>query len=221
MRVLTWNLFHGRAVPDRPGSLFGEFSTLLARWEWDVALLQEVPPWWPADLGRACGASVRSARTSRNFLLPLRRLIAERNPALLGSWGGGANAILVRHEAITEHRVRTLRLLPERRVVHGVRLASGVWVTNLHAQAHVEAHARADLERAAAATLSWAGDAPTVLGGDFNLSGTPAPPGFRHVAGHGVDHIAVRGLEPEGKGHTLPRAGLSDHAPLWVDVVAA
>ena len=51
VRVLTWNLFHGRAVPDRRGSLLRAFGATLASWEWDVALLQEVPPWWGADLG--------------------------------------------------------------------------------------------------------------------------------------------------------------------------
>ena len=57
MRVLTWNLFHGRAVPDAPRSLRAEFAAAIAGWSWDVALLQEVPPWWPPELGRAAGAS--------------------------------------------------------------------------------------------------------------------------------------------------------------------
>ena len=30
-----------------------EFAAALAGWEWDVALLQEVPPWWPPALARA------------------------------------------------------------------------------------------------------------------------------------------------------------------------
>jgi endonuclease/exonuclease/phosphatase family metal-dependent hydrolase len=221
MRILTWNLFHGRSVPDRPGSLLDDFSRTLAGWRWDVALLQEVPPWWPAELGRAAGARARMALTSRNALLPLRRLIAERNPALLGSWGGGANAILVRGQAIGEHRVRPLRLLPERRVVHGVRLADGTWVSNLHGQVRVEARARADLDLAARTTLAWAGGSPTVLGGDLNLRGEPTADRFEHAAGHFVDHILVRGLRAVGPGDTLRRGGLSDHAPLWVDVERA
>jgi endonuclease/exonuclease/phosphatase family metal-dependent hydrolase len=221
MRVLTWNLFHGRSVPDRPGSLLDEFSRALAGWRWDVALLQEVPPWWPPELGRAAGASARMALTSRNLLLPLRRLIAERNPALLGSWGGGSNAILVRGQAIGEHRVRPLRLLPERRVVHGVRLADGTWVSNLHGQVRAAALARADLDLAARTTLAWAAGSPAVLGGDLNLRGEPGAGGFEHAAGHFVDHILVRALHPAGPGHTLDRGGLSDHAPLWVDVQPA
>ncbi len=218
MRVLTWNLFHGRAVPDRRGSRLDEFAALLASWRWDVALLQEVPPWWPAALGRASGASARAARTSRNVGLPVRRAVATPYPGFMGSWGGGANAILVRGIAIAEHRSRRLRRRPERRVAHGVRLENGVWVSNVHAQVHLDADAWADLERAAASTLHWAAGAPCVLGGDFNLHGRPAPAGFQHAAGHYVDHVALRGLEREGRGHTLVRGDLSDHAPLWVDV---
>lgn len=218
MRVLTWNLFHGRAVPDRPRSLLAEFAAALAGWGWDVALLQEVPPWWPPELGRACGASARTALTSRNLLLPVRRLVADRRPDLIKSNGGGANAILVRAPArILEHRRRTLRVLPERRVVHAVRLGDGTWVGNLHAQVHSERRAQADLALAARTVLGWAGGAPVVLGGDTN-SRRPALPGLVVAGGHGVDHVAARGLVPAGRARTLPRAGLSDHAPVLVEL---
>src|SRR5947207_10519974 len=141
MRVLTWNLFHGRARPPAGRSLEREFAAALAGWEWDVALLQEVPPWWPARLA----AEHDVALTSRNALLPLRRALAERRPDLMRSGGGSANAILVRApERITARARRRLRLWPERRVVHAVRLEpSGVWVANLHAQVHSELRARA------------------------------------------------------------------------------
>src|SRR3954454_12248278 len=119
MRVLTWNLFHGRSKPEAPRSLLPDFAARIAGWEWDVALLQEVLPWWPTALGRAAGASARMALTSRNVLPPLQRLIAEPRPHVLKSWSGGANAILVRGQAIREHRIRRLRLWPERRVAHG------------------------------------------------------------------------------------------------------
>jgi endonuclease/exonuclease/phosphatase family metal-dependent hydrolase len=218
VRVLTWNLFHGRAVPDRPRSLLGEFAAALAGWEWDVALLQEVPPWWPPELGRACGASARTALTSRNLLLPLRRLVADRRPDLAKSNGGGANAILVRAPArILDHRRRALRLHPERRVVHAVRLGDGTWAGNLHAQVHSERRAQADLALAARTVLGWAGVAPVVLGGDTNTR-RPALPGLLLAGGHGVDHVAARGLVAAGPAHTLPRAGLSDHAPVLVEL---
>jgi len=64
LRLLTWNLFHGRAKPDIPSSLLSAFAERLASWEWDVALLQEVPPWWPVPLARAARASMRMALTS-------------------------------------------------------------------------------------------------------------------------------------------------------------
>jgi endonuclease/exonuclease/phosphatase family metal-dependent hydrolase len=223
LRILTWNLRHGRSVPDTPRDLLPEFAELLAGWEWDVALLQEVPPWWPVPLARAARASGRMTLTSRNALLPVRRAIAERRPDLAKAWGGGSNAILIRGQAIAEHRVRPLRLFPERRVAHGVRLADGTWVTNLHAQAHIEAHARADLDLAAATTLAWAGGAPAVLGGDCNLRGTPAAQGFEHLAGNSVDHVFGRGVRAAGPGcgldrPTLDGAFLSDHRPLTVAV---
>jgi endonuclease/exonuclease/phosphatase family metal-dependent hydrolase len=221
LRILTWNLFHGRSKPDTGGSMLPHFAATLAGWEWDVALLQEVPPWWPVPLARATGASARMALTSRNWLLPVRRLVAERRPELLGSWGGGANAILVRGQAIRDHRVQQLRVRPERRIAHGVRLADGTWVTNLHAQVHADRDAETDLALAGAVTLAWSAGAPTVLGGDFNLRGTPTVSGFEHVAGHWVDHVLARGMRATGRGHALDRGTLSDHAPLAVSVAPA
>jgi endonuclease/exonuclease/phosphatase family metal-dependent hydrolase len=214
VRVLTWNLFHGRAVPDRPHALLGEFAATLAGWDWDVALLQEVPPWWPAALGRACGASARMALTSRNLLLPLRRAVAERRPDLIKSNGGGANAILVRGARIAEHRTRTLSRRPERRVMHAVRLDDGTWFANVHAQGPDDL-ARGDVALAARTMLHWCAGAPAVLGGDLNLT-RPQVPGFTVVASRGVDHIAARGLAAAGPGTTPDRHALSDHEPLLV-----
>jgi endonuclease/exonuclease/phosphatase family metal-dependent hydrolase len=221
MRVLTWNLFHGRSKPETPRSLLPDFAARLAGWEWDVALLQEVLPWWPPELGRATRASARMALTSRNVLPPLQRLISEPRPHVMKSWAGGCNAILVRGQAIREHRVRRLRLLPERRVAHGVLLADGTWVTNLHAQVHGAASAQADLDRAAEATTIWAAGAPTALGGDLNMHGAPTAFGYAHLAGHYVDHVLGRGLTVVERGRTLPRGTLSDHAPVTVVVAPA
>ena len=218
LRVLTWNLFHGRSKPETPHSLLPEFAALLASWEWDVALLQEVLPWWPVELGHACDASARMALTSRNVLPPLQRLLAEPRPDVFKSWSGGCNAILVRGHAIREHRIVRLRVRPEGRVAHGVRLDDGTWVTNLHAQVHLDRHARADVDRAAEATAYWAAGEPAILGGDFNLTGEPTAFGFRHLAGHWVDHVLGHGVRAAGRGHTLHRGTLSDHAPLTVAV---
>jgi endonuclease/exonuclease/phosphatase family metal-dependent hydrolase len=215
--VLTWNLFHGRAVPDDRRSLLAEFASRLASWEWDVALLQEVPPWWPPRLGSECGASARTALTSRNWLLPITRPIADRRPDLIRSWGGGANAILVRGERVLEHDVHTLRRWPERRVVHGVRLASGLWLSNIHAQAHSEARAQDDIAKAASWTMLRSQGAAAILAGDMNTR-APVAPGFAHAAGHGVDHVLVGGLEVVAPGRTLDRGTLSDHCPVLAEV---
>ena len=90
LRVLTWNLYHGRADPPAGRPLFDEFAAMLAGWSWDVALLQEVPPWWPPQLARATDADERHVLTSRNSLLLVRRWVAERWPDLIRSNGARA-----------------------------------------------------------------------------------------------------------------------------------
>jgi endonuclease/exonuclease/phosphatase family metal-dependent hydrolase len=209
---------HGRAVPPAHRDLLDDFSAALAAWEWDLALLQEVPPWWPAMLSGRLGAGHRLVLTSRNALLPARRAIAVRWPDVIKSNGGGSNAVLVRGEEIVEHRTLRLRRLPERRWLQGVRLASGPWVGNLHATAHVSALAARDARLAAATLTGWAAGAPAVLGGDFNLR-RPALAGFDAVARSGVDHIFVRGFVADGEAVVLDRGVLSDHAPLLVSVM--
>jgi endonuclease/exonuclease/phosphatase family metal-dependent hydrolase len=220
LRVLTWNVFHGRAVPPAGRDLRAEFAGALASWDWDVALLQEVPPWWPPALARACDAHARMALTSRNWLLPLRRFVAERAPDLIKSNGGGCNAILVRAGAgtIAAHRSVVLRRCPERRVCHAVGLADGTWCANLHAQVHSAERAQADIERAAAATLAWSGGGPALLGGDFNVP-RPLAASFEHLGGHGVDHVLGHGLRAGGAPEIPDRGRLSDHAPVVVTVL--
>ena len=219
MEILTWNLYHGRAVPPAGRDLQAEFAAALAGWPWDVALLQEVPPWWAPELARACGAHARTALTSRNALPALRRAIAERAPDLIKSNGGGANVILVRAAAgpVAEHRRVLLRRRPERRVCHAVRLESGLWCANLHAQVHAPARAQADIERAAAQTLAWAAGAPALLGGDFNVP-RPAAAGFKRLGGAGVDHVLGHRVASAGPLRKLDHGALSDHGPLLIPV---
>lgn len=207
LRVLTWNLKHGRSVPPAGHDLFTEFADALDSWRWDVALLQEVPPWWPARLA----PEHRLVLTSRNSLLPLRRVIAERHPDLIKSNGGGSNAILVHGLTIEAHRVQRLAGFPERRWMHAVR-AGGVWIANLHIAVSVH-----QAQRAGRTALAWAGDLPIVLGGDFNLRSVRLD-GFEWAGGSHVDHVLVHGLRPAGECEVLDRGRLSDHAPVLVAV---
>lgn len=217
-RLLVWNLYHGRSYPEPSGrSLAREFSAALRGWEWELALLQEVPPWWVEPLARACGARGYRALTARNWLLGLRRAVSARNPDVLGSWGGGANAILVREPAgvaAVPHRRRTLRWLPERRVVHAVRTAGGLWVGNVHVALH-PGHAARDVRHAARTLAGWAAGAPCVLAGDLNLREPPAPAGWTAHRGHWVDHVLARDAGV-ARIETLERGRLSDHRPLRV-----
>jgi endonuclease/exonuclease/phosphatase family metal-dependent hydrolase len=227
VRVLTWNLYHGRSQPPAGIDLLGAFSARLSAWEWDVALLQEVPPWWPPLLARAAAAEQRLALTSRNAALVARAALARRWPDALKSNGGGCNAILAR-EPIVAHTRRRLRTWPERRVAQLARLADGVCVVNFHASARVGL-ARSELARLEDCALAFAGDAPLVLGGDLNLRAADLRlDSFEHVAERDVDHIFARRLEPVAPAQRLARGAsladrhveLSDHVPLLVDLGA-
>jgi endonuclease/exonuclease/phosphatase family metal-dependent hydrolase len=220
VRVLTWNLYHGRSVPPAGRELSQEFARLLACWEWDLALLQEVPPWWPPLLASAARAEQRTALTSRNAGRIVRRVLAERWPDVIKSNGGGCNAILARAPIVTHHALR-LRTWPERRVAQLARLDTGVVLANYHASARASL-AQPELERLSASALAWAGPAPLVLGGDLNLRSPEVPGSLIRVGSRDVDHLFAHRLEPAGDAQQLARDAvlggrrvqLSDHVPL-------
>jgi len=225
MLILSWNLFHGRSLPPKRQSLLEQFAAGLAGWRWDVALLQEVPPWWTARLARLAAADHRSAMTSRNSLLALRRVVAERDPEMAKSNGGGCNAILSR-TPIAEHATLRLRAWPERRVAQLARLGDGTCVANFHASTRVPL-AEDELRRLWERALSWAGGDPLILGGDLNLRKPLAPDAaIVHIAARDVDHLFAKGLAPVGDAEILDRhvtvrdvsVELSDHPPLRVRV---
>lgn len=220
MRVLCWNLFHGRAVPPAGRDLFDDFGRTIAGWDWDVALLQEVPPWWPVPLAHRSHASARMSLTSRNRLLPLRRALAVRRPDLMKSAGGGSNAILVRHQAILEHRAQVLTSRPERRVVHAVSLVDGTWIANLHAsKKEPRERTEADVRSADDALARWSAlESRALLGGDFNLAAPETlTPELHRLAGGGVDYVLGRGFERVAA-RVLDAGPLSDHPPFVVEV---
>jgi endonuclease/exonuclease/phosphatase family metal-dependent hydrolase len=206
IRVLSWNLYHGRDFPpdsalltwrsrllrvtergathaqvNRP--LLDEFARLLAGFGWEVALLQEAPPRWFRPLTRRLGASGALALTSRNLLPPLQWRIADRNPDLLASSDGGSNQLLVRGH-IREVRRMTLARRPERRKMLWARveLPEGwVCMANLHASAGLPDKAAAEVEAAAERAVAWADGDPLVFGGDLNLRPRRDPEPFARL----------------------------------------
>ncbi len=225
IRVITWNLFHGRDAPPDPGlsnwrsrltgrpkrnatheqvnrDLLGEFTRVLAAVEWDIALLQECPPRFARPLAEATQAEAHRVLTSRNWLLPATQWLAGRNPDLIASWEGGCNLTLVRGTPILERRSFVLRRLPERRVVVLTRLASGLRVANLHAS-QAPLRAEEDVRTAAVAATAFAAGAPLIIGGDLNLRPARsdlfdelAAEGFREpTTAQAIDHILVRDAE--------------------------
>lgn len=261
--AIAWNLFHGRDFPPDPAlltwrsrllraternathvqvnrELLPEYATLLAEAEWDVALLQECPPRFAAPLARACGAEAHRALTSRNSFSPLRQLAARLNPDLIASGEGGSNLTLVRGAdplgGIAERREMAIHTGPlERRAMAFTRTASGLCVANLHASAHRPELAAEDVLRAATAAADWAGDAPLLFGGDFNLRPDQSPGVFAELrerfglapptAPNAIDHLVARGLEIVERPRRWPAERrevrsdglalrLSDHAPV-------
>ncbi|MEH3054956.1 MAG: endonuclease/exonuclease/phosphatase family protein [Patulibacter minatonensis] len=244
LTALTWNLFRGRSQPPLRADLLPAFAGALAAREWDVAALQEVPTWWPAELARRTGASVRVARTSlaRAVLAPLQAEIHRRDPERIGVRGAGVNALLVRPSAgrIDDHRTATLRWLPQRRTVHGVllRRAAGdaLWVVNVHAHNRPPAAAERDVALALAHARRWSSATPGLAGstpapaaapgralvlGDLNLRhaeahAAAARAGLTLLAGSHVDGLLGLGVERVGE-PTIDRVLLRPGGPALSD----
>jgi endonuclease/exonuclease/phosphatase family metal-dependent hydrolase len=232
---------HGATHAQVNRSLRGEFLATLARWEWDMALLQEAPPRWLADLASATGATGELALTSRNSFGGLRGALAEWNPDLIASNEGGSNMVLVRPPArivATERGVLARR--PERRTMLLVRLVlpeeRGLVVASLHLSVPATGQGEDEAVRAAELATAWADADPLVLGGDFNLRPAQHAAAFATLRGRfglgpptgrrAIDHLLGRGLETIRHPATLaaserdvpgPRGlavRLSDHAPV-------
>lgn len=223
---------------DYKRSLHAEFAALLARFGWDIALLQETPPRFFREFAFKSGAQGRMLKTSRNQLGFVRGFIADRRPDLIKSAEGGSNQIFFRPPwTVVEERRLTLAWLPERRRMLWLRLqhpaGHTVCVANLHASAHKPPRAAQELERAARTARTWAGRHPLLLGGDFNVRPSEQPWIYEQLAHEGfsgptgaklIDHLLVHGArvveEPrqlpaerrEVRAGDVPRVRLSDHA---------
>lgn len=264
MRLLTWNLFHGRDWPPNPAlltwqsrllrrserdsthvqvnrSLRAELAARLASWPWDVALLQEAPPRWLAELERASGAVGARDLTSRNSLAPLRARLADWNPDLIGSNEGGSNMLLVRSPArIVATAAATLATRPERRRLLMARLAlpgeRRLVVANVHLSVPATGQGSDEALHAAELATAWAAGDPVVLGGDLNLRPADHPEAFGELrerfalaaptAPRAIDHLLARSLDSVASPTPLAAAErevagpgglairLSDHAPV-------
>ena len=218
-----------------------EFTGWIADHEWDVAMLQESPPFWFRALGERARSNGVRVFTSRNVLPPLQRFAGNINPDLIGSWEGGSNQLFVRAPGrILEHRELTLTRRPEQRrmVWARVQLSGGeiVCVANLHASAGLPEQAMGEVLGAAASAVEWSGDNPLVFGGDLNLRPAGEPLAFSELrqrfglgdptGPNAIDHVLARGLRVAERPRRLPvekrellepdglRLRLSDHAPV-------
>jgi endonuclease/exonuclease/phosphatase family metal-dependent hydrolase len=227
MRVLSWNLYHGRDCPPDPAlftvrsrllrvternathaqvnrPLLDEFVRVMAALEWDVALLQEAPPRWFRALAVRLAASGALALTSRNFLPACQTRLADLNPDLLASSDGGSNQLLVRGR-IAEVRRLTLTRRPERRRLLWARIElseAQVCVANVHASAGLPVEAAAEVECAAERSVAWAGKDPLVFGGDLNLRPRREPAPFLRLR----ERFGLGGpTEPDAIDHVLAR----------------
>src|SRR4051812_27341710 len=226
VRVVTWNLFHGRASPPSPKrSLLSDFVELLDSLDWHVALLQEAPPRWRDALARELRAQSAITLTSRNFGAPIRGWIAERRPNAIKSNEGGSNQLLVRDPfRIDETRELTIALLPERRRMLWALLSgpASLAVANVHGSVDGVRGASGQILHAAAQAVEWSGELPLLFGGDLNLRPARQPDVFEQLAERfglapptapdSIDHLLARGLdvvEPPRRG---PALRLSDHA---------
>ena len=208
MRVLTWNLFHGRAVPAAGRDLLRRVRGRARRLGLGRRAAAGGPAVVAARARRARATrSARTALTSRNALLPLRRPLAERWPDVIKSNGGGANAILVRGAAIAEHRRRVLRRWPERRVCTrcGSPTARGARTSTRRC---TRRGARAGRHRAArrAAVLGWAGGGARRCSAATSTSASPPSPRLRaRSAGTASTTSSAAALAPPGS-RELPDA---------------
>lgn len=199
--VRTWNLFHGRTVPEGRTLHVEEAVRLAAAGDPDIVCLQELPVWALPRLEQWTGLRALGAVTMPPLAGPLARRLTAADPRRLRSaLTGQANAVLLSRRLGVPDRQRRAVLNPRavrsregrrlglpapvrrawalnRRVAQLVRITEGgesALVVNLHLTSSPDSRpAEAELARALARAgeLARSGE-PLLLCGDLNL--TPA-----------------------------------------------
>jgi len=220
MRVVTWNVQHGRrhddGIPD-PIALAAECSAFGA----DILALQEVD----RATGRVGGADLLQVVADATGLHPIDGRARDYDG---GTYG---NALLVAGEptAVEVIGLPRVRRRGEPRSLLRCRFA-GLTV----ATCHLDHRSDASIQLGAVlAALPAAG--PAVLMGDMNLEPAAidailavAGPGWSQVdvplafparaPRRAIDHVLVRELRVAGVGPPAPRPAVSDHRPVAVEL---
>ena len=194
----TWNLFHGRTVPEGDSLHLEEMVRRISAGMPDVVCLQEVPVWALQRLGVWSGLAVFGSVAMRALGGPAARRLTRLHPrGLRSALSGQANAILFARR-LSPHEHLTLVLNPEwfrrsagdrlgltpgersawarnRRVAQLIRLEAGggtLVIVNTHLTSPADSGAAdAELARALALAQSFATPGePIVLCGDLNLT---------------------------------------------------
>jgi endonuclease/exonuclease/phosphatase family metal-dependent hydrolase len=237
--VRTWNIFHGRTVPEGRTLHVERMVRLVTEDGPGIIALQEVPVWALSRIEEWSGMRALGAIAMRARGGPLARwltaldprrfrstLVGQANVLLLGA---GVDVDVAGAQDVLRLNPRSLRRAfrvgePQRldwarnrRVCQVVPVRSGdtaFHALNLHASKGADL-ARAELERLA----SLIPDGPVLVCGDLNAPETGLP-GFSPPL-PGIDQILVRGLELERPPARWPAerrrhdgAFLSDHAPV-------
>lgn len=218
--VRTWNLFHGRTVPETRRAHVERMVRLVTEDRPAVLCLQEVPVWALGRLSGWSGMTCLGAVTKRALLGPLARAAQAIDARRVRSpLTGQANAVLVAPSLDVLASSRADVSGPgERRVCQVVRLGpegSALTVVNVHLSNRTPVAERQLAELAALV----AGRGSCVVAGDLNLQETGligfSPP----VAG--IDQVLVRDAAvvrgPErwpDERRRLDDVLLSDHAPV-------
>ena len=215
LRVLTWNLFHGRSVPDVPRVTRARIR---------------------GDARRAGNGTSRCSRSARRGgREPLGRRVRraclpradEPQPAAAASRGRSPSAgrtsssrgaaAATRSSCAARRRRRTRApAAAAARAPRDARRApgGGVWVGNVHAQAHRVGVGAGRPRRAAGRAAALGGAASRRSSAGTSTRASRSCPASPSAGGHVLDHVFVRGLTVVEPAHTLKRGTLSDHRPV-------